>query len=77
MWPTLVSHTLWRRGPGQDTEFSAWARRLQGCGSIIGGVVLALLEALEELLEERLEGRLSRGPAQVGAYGVQGPNWRY
>ena len=43
----------------------------------MGAVFSVLPEALEELLEERLEGRLSRGPAQVGAYGVQGPNWRY
>ena len=77
MWPTLVGHTLWRRGPGQDTECLAWARRLQGCGSSIGGVVLALLEALEELLEELLEGRMSCGLAPVGAYGAQWPNWRY
>ena len=55
MWPTLVDHTLWLHGPGQDTECLAWARRLQGCGRSIGGVVLALLEALEELLEELLE----------------------
>ena len=77
MWPTLVGYTLWRRGPGQDTGCAAWARRLQGCGRSIGGVVLALLEALEELLEELPEGRLSRGPAQGGAYGVLRPNWWY
>ena len=77
MWPTLVDHTLWLHGPGQDTGCLAWARRLQGCGSSIGGVVLALLEALEELLEELLEGRMSCGLAPVGAYGAQWPNWRY
>ena len=77
MWPTLVSHTLWRRGPGQDTECLAWARRLQGCGSSIGGVVLALLEALEELLEELPEGRLSHQPVVAGTYGAPRPDWRY
>ena len=35
VWPTLVGHTLWHRGPGQDTGCTAWARRLQGCGRSI------------------------------------------
>jgi hypothetical protein len=72
-----MGHTFWRRGPGQDTGCAARVRRPHECCRSMGAVVSVLPEALEELLEERLEGRLSRGPAQVGAYGVQRPNWRY